>query len=195
MNLKQHAKRDDMKVWLSQKEVDQLLEAADGTHQRIAFALGARCGLRSREVLQVAPNDIVETDAGVRLRVWEGKGDQFRETPVPRDLATTIRTVDDVRSEPSSASLVDRESTRSLRRWVRKAADCLEDETGDAGWSHLSFHDLRRTWATALASADVDPLLVCDWGGWNDLETFLEHYRGTYSPEAQRRECEKVDWL
>lgn len=195
MNLKQHSKRDDMKVWLSQDEVEQLLTAADSTHQRIAFALGTRCGLRSHEVLQVAPEDVVKTDAGIRLRVWEGKGDQFRETPVPSDLATTIRTVDDVRSASSDQSLVELESTRSLRRWVRKAADELQEESGDSGWSYLSFHDLRRTWATALASEDVDPLLVCDWGGWNDLETFLGHYRGTYSPEAQRREIEKVEWL
>jgi hypothetical protein len=38
-------------------------------------------------------------------------------------------------------------------------------------------------------------MVVCDWGGWNDLDTFLDHYRGTNSPEAQRREREKVDWL
>ncbi|RZH66529.1 tyrosine-type recombinase/integrase [Natrinema altunense] len=195
MNLKQHENRDDMKVWLSQNEVEQLLEAADGTQQRIAFALGARCGLRSHEVLDVAPEDIVDTDAGTMLRVWHGKGDKFRETPVPRNLATTIRTVDDVRDAPTSSSLVEITSTRSLRRWVRSTADQLYDETGDAGWDHLGFHDLRRTWATALASADVDPLLVCDWGGWNDLETFLEHYRGSYSPEAQQRERGKVDWL
>jgi integrase len=137
----------------------------------------------------------VETDAGVRLRVWEGKANQFRETPVPRDLATTIRTVDDVRPSTSDQAIISRESTRSLRRWIGKTGNQLRDETGEEGWGYLSFHDLRRTWATALASADVDPLLVCDWGGWNDLETFLEHYRGTYSPEAQRRECAKVDWL
>ncbi len=41
------------------------------------------------------------------LRVWHGKGDKFRETPVPRDLATTIRTVDDVRDAPTSSSLVE----------------------------------------------------------------------------------------
>jgi len=158
MNLQQHENRDDMKIWLSQNEVEQLLEAADDTQQRIAFALGARCGLRSHEVLNVAPEDIVDTDAGTMLRVWHGKGDKFRETPVPRDLATTIRTVDDVRDAPTSLSLVEITSTRSLRRWVRSAADQLYDETGDAGWDHLGFHDLRRTWATALASDDVDPL-------------------------------------
>lgn len=56
-------------------------------------------------------------------------------------------------------------------------------------------HDLRRTWATNLRSADVDPLMACDWDGWNDLETFLDHYQGRFSPEAQKREREKVDWL
>ncbi len=195
MNLQQHENRDDMKVWLSQNEVEQLLEAAEGTQQRIAFALGARCGLRSHEVLDVAPEDIVNTDAGTMLRVWHGKGDKFRETPVPRDLATTINTIDDYRDAPASSSLVEVSSTRSLRRWVQSAADQLHKQTGDVGWSHLGFHDLRRTWATGLASEDVDPLLVCDWGGWNDLETFLEHYRGSYSPEAQKRERKKVAWL
>ena len=184
-----------MKVWLSQDEVTALLDAANGTQKRIAFALSARCGLRSHEVLDVAPEDIVDTDAGAMLRVWHGKGDRFRETPVPRDLVTTIRTVDDVRDAPPSSSLVKIASTRSLRRWVRSAAEQLYEETSNAGWDYLGFHDLRRTWATALASADVDPLLVCDWGGWNDLETFLEHYRGSYSPEAQQRERDKVDWL
>jgi hypothetical protein len=38
-------------------------------------------------------------------------------------------------------------------------------------------------------------MIVCDWGGWNDLETFLEHYRGKFSPEEQRRQREKVAWL
>ena len=193
MNLREHEKRDDMKVWLSQTEVEALLGAAKDTEQRLAFALGARCGLRSHETLDVAPEHVVDTDAGTMLRVHAGKGDKYRETPVPRDLATTIRTVADVREKSASAPLVETNSTRTLRRWVTRAAGELEND--DPAWRHLSYHDLRRTWATALASADVDPLLVCDWGGWNDLETFLDHYRGTYSPEAQERERSKVDWL
>jgi integrase len=192
MNLREHDKRDDMKVWLSQSEVDDLLDAATDTEQRLAFALGARCGLRSHETISVAPEHVVDTDAGTMLRVV-GKGDKYRETPVPRDLATTIRTIADVREKSERAPLVETNSTRTLRRWVTRAAGTLEDD--DPAWRHLSYHDLRRTWATALASADVDALLVCDWGGWNDLETFLDHYRGTYSPEAQERERQKVEWL
>jgi hypothetical protein len=46
-----------------------------------------------------------------------------------------------------------------------------------------------------LKGEDVDALLVCDWGGWDNLETFLEHYRGIYSPDVQKRERGKVGWL
>ncbi|WP_423997101.1 hypothetical protein [Halorubrum trapanicum] len=61
------------------------------TEQTIAFALGARCGLRSAEILDVAPQDVVETDASWVVCVWEGKGNKFRETPGPSDLAMRIR--------------------------------------------------------------------------------------------------------
>ncbi|GAB3687511.1 hypothetical protein GCM10028857_20670 [Salinarchaeum chitinilyticum] len=142
MNLREHDNRDDVKVWLSQSEVAQFLDRADGTQQRLAFALGARCGLRSHEVLDVAPEHVVDTDAGTVLRVWHGKGDQFRETLVPRDLATTIRIVADVRDAPANSPLLEVTSTRSLRRWVRSTAEELADETGGDGWNHLAFHDL-----------------------------------------------------
>jgi integrase len=56
-------------------------------------------------------------------------------------------------------------------------------------------HDLRRTWATNLAAAGVDPMILLSWGGWSDIETFRQAYRGEYAPSAHRREREKVDWL
>lgn len=171
-----------------------MLDAANDTDRYLAFALGVRCGLRSQETLDIAPEHVVETDAGHMLRVWDGKGGEYRETPVPRDLATTIRTVDDVREGESSEPLLET-TTRTLRRWVSRTGDELAETTGDGGWQYLSYHDLRRTWATTLGAQEVDPLIVLDWGSWSDLDTFLDHYRGTYSPEAQQREREKVEWL
>ena len=41
----------------------------------------------------------------------------------------------------------------------------------------------------------VDALLVCQWGGWEDLQTFLKLYHGVHSPEAQRRARDAVGWL
>lgn len=196
MNRRPHDDRDDMKVWLSADEVATLLDAADDTMREIAFALGARCGLRAAEIVSVRPVDVVETGAGdvVRVRESGAKNDKYRETPLPPGLRTQIETLDDVRDADSDAPIVDT-TTRTLRRWIDDVGHTLADETGDTGWSDVSMHDLRRTWATLLAGEGVDPLVVIDWGGWSDLETFLDHYRGTYSPEVQRREREGVEWL
>jgi hypothetical protein len=51
---------------------------------------------------------------------------------------------------------------------MESATDALQEVTGESGWQFVGFHD---------------------------LDTFLDHYRGTHTPEAQRREREKVDWL
>lgn len=195
MNLREHeADENGMKVWLSEDEVDELLDWPDERQKEIAFALAARCGLRSKEILDVTPEDVVDSDAGHVLRVWAGKGDKFRETPIPERLATVITTIGEYRGgleEP----VIEVDSTRSLRRWIETAREELVEETGERGWRFLSMHDLRRTWATQLRNSDVDAEYAIEWGGWEDLETFLEHYKGKYSPEAQRRQREKVDWL
>jgi integrase len=194
MNLEEYENQDGMKVWLSDDEVEMLLGHHDDTKKYISLALGARCGLRSEETIRVTPDDVVDTDAGLMLRVQGAKGGGYRETPVPEGLATRISTAADMRDESTDAPLVD-VSKRTIRRWIGRTRDELAEETGDEYWQYLGYHDLRRTWATSLRSADVDAMVVCDWGGWDDLETFLDHYRGTHSPEAQRRERSKVAWL
>lgn len=194
MLFEDHPEREDKKVWLSTEETTQLLDAAEDRERELAYRLGARCGLRSHEVVEVTPEHVTETEAGPMLRVPMGKGEKFRQTPIPANLATTIETIDEYRDEASDVPLVA-VSTRTLRRWIEDTRDALAVETGEPGWRELTMHDLRRTWATRLNSAEVDATLVMDWGGWEEIETFLDHYRGTHAPEAQRREREKVDWL
>jgi len=193
MKLENHENRDDKKVWLRTDEIDTLLDTIDDTTRRVAVSLGVRCGLRASEVVAATPEDVVETPVGKFLRVWEGKGDKYRETPVPRDLAATIDAVADVRDEPPDSPLVDT-STRSFRRWVNNASsDLIAD---DEGWRFLGPHDLRRTWGTLLTTEyEVEPGLVMEWGGWDNWDTFREHYLGAYSLDAQKRQMEKVDWL
>jgi integrase len=195
MNVIDHDDTDGKKVWLSIDETDQLLNEPDSMERSIAFELAVRCGLRSAEVLEVTPDDVVETDAGDMLKVPDGKGDKYRETPLPSTLKRQIQTVAEMRDEGSDEPIISVTTTQSLRNWINSSREALAEETDDDRWNHLSMHDLRRTWATQVAENDVDPLVVCQWGGWNDLDTFLEHYRGTYSPEAQRRERDKVNWL
>lgn len=194
MFLRPYDEKDGRMVWLDEDEVELFLSRADDTTTQIAFALGVRCGLRSHEIVSVTPADIVATSAGPRVRIEEGKGDTYRETPAPIELYHSAKSAVDFGGIDRHQALVPK-STRTIRRWVSTTGDELAEMTGDTGWSYLGSHDLRRTWATQLAGSGIDPLLVCDWGGWDDIETFLEHYRGVYSPQVQRRELDKVDWL
>jgi integrase len=183
------------RVWLSQEEVELLLDHTDDRIHQLAFELGVRCGLRSKEILQVAPAHIRDTAAGDMLVVDSAKNDSTRQPPIPSDLATRIKTIGDVRDEDPEEPVIDA-STRTLRRWISAVCEDIADDDDEYDmWSEVSMHDLRRTWATALKGEDVDAMVVCDWGGWNDLETFLEHYRGKFSPEAQRKQRDKVEWL
>jgi len=148
MNLEDYPSEDGKKVWLSEREVEQLLDALDDTIPEVAVKFGVRCGLRTHEIVNVAPDHVADTDAGMMLRVWKSaKTDHYRETPIPPAFANTIRTINGVRDEPADAPLVD-VSKRTLRGWMEHATDQLQEETDEPGWQFVGFQDLRRTWAT-----------------------------------------------
>jgi integrase len=189
----EHEDADGRRVWLDESDVELLLEATTQQKHRIALALGARGGLRSHEIVQVAPEHVIDTDAGVMLKV-EGKDNKYRETPIPGTLAASIRSIGEYRDEATSQPVVPN-ATRTLRHWMENYRVIMAEETGDERWKFLSTHDLRRTWAGHLANADVDETVALQWGGWQDLSTFLDHYRGKATAKAQKREREKVDWL
>ena len=182
--------KDGYRIWLDLDETDQLLAAADSREERIAFALGVRSGLRVQEIVDVEAKDVVSTSAGPRVRVWHSKGKAYRETPTTKDILAMAETVADLQGPETP--LVDHST-----RWVQRHLDGVTGELAedDEMWAHVTPHDLRRTWATLLSADIDDPLLIMDFGGWEDIETFLEHYRGSYSPAVQRRELSKVDWL
>jgi|APHM01.1.fsa_nt_gi Phage integrase family. len=180
----------DPGFWLDTAEADQLINAARDRVERIAFRLGLRSGLRVSEIVSVRARDIVDTSAGPRVRVWDSKGDEYRETPTTHDILAAAETIADL--EDHNTKLVPHGT-----RWVQRHLDDVTSELveHDEMWSKVTPHDLRRSWATLLSADIDDPLLIMDFGGWSDMDTFLEHYRGSYSPQVQRRELKKVDWL
>lgn len=193
MHLQDHENKGKAVV-LTDDEIDLLLEAAAFTQQRIAFGLGARCGLRSHEIVQIRPVDVVDGPAGLMVKIERGKGDKYRETPIPGRLADWIEIYDEQRNRPIDHPVVD-VTTRTVRKWVKEAADRCRAETGDDRWRHLSTHDLRRTWGNLLIEEDVEHGQIMEWGGWENWETFRENYLGRYTPSRQRQERGKVDWL
>lgn len=192
MRLKDYNERDGKRVWLSEKEMLALIDEAKTPKQQVAFLLAGRCGLRRKEIIEVTPNDIVDTDTGHVVRVWEGKGDKYREPPIPGQLVNIVQTLS-FNMEPDE-SIVDSDPT-TVYRWVRRAAERLQAETGDKGWSFVDVHDLRRSWGVRVLEAGVLPSVVLEWGGWSDWETFRKHYLSEFSPEALRRERGKVGFL
>lgn len=177
-------------MWLDRGEVQSLVEEMDTPRQRAALRLGAECGLRSHEICGVKPEHLFSDDvAGPMLEVPHGKGDKARETVVPESLRDVILAL----GHGSADERVIGVSERTIRNWVAAGREELRDD--DKRWQYVTSHDLRRSWAGALANADVDETVALRMGGWADLETFLDHYRGSATPKALRREREKVEWL
>lgn len=192
MRRRDYDEDDGKRVWLSQDELDGLLAEPDDTLRGIGLALAGRCGLRRHEVVGVTPRDIVSGPTGTHVRV-DGKGGHYREPPVPADLRTQIDAYADVAGVGPDDPLVDR-NPKTIERWVVRAAEARRDATGDDGWKDVRPHDLRRSWGTLLLEHGVEPGMVMEWGGWTDWQTFRESYLGEFSPEAVRREREKLPW-
>lgn len=192
MRLKDYAERDGKRVWLSEKEIQLLLDHTDPDHAEMdaALLLAGRCGLRRQEIADVTPADLVTNDTGQVVRVWHGKGDKYREVPSPSELTQLALGMAKAPDEP----LVDVDPS-TIYDWVQRAAQRCRVETSDEGWKHVGPHDLRRSWGIRVLEAGVLPSVVMEWGGWDDWKTFRDHYLAEFSPEALRRERGKVNWL
>ena len=192
MRLKDYDERDGKRVWLSEQEIRLLLENTDDGRADIdvALILAARCGLRRSEIVEVTPADLVSTNTGQIVRVWEGKGEKYREVPAPSELMQLALGM----ARDPDESLVDC-SPSTIYDWVARARERCRSETRDEAWKYVGPHDLRRSWGIGLLELGVLPSVVMEWGGWEDWETFRNHYLAEFSPEALRRERGKVSWL
>lgn len=198
--MKPYESRDGYRVWLSQDELQQLIEKpgvnTHKTEQRIAKKLGGRAALRRNEAAEVASIDVVGTQDDKRLRVWEdaAKRDKYRETPISYQLATEIDTLADMQGYDPDQPVIDVEA-KTLYRWVKRSSEKLYAETGDEGWLNVDFHDLRRTAGTYMLECGVLPSVVMSHMGIESWSVFREHYLGEFSPEALKRERAKVPYL
>jgi len=202
MRLKDYDERKGKRVWLSEKEVQLLIDNVDTGHTEAEFAvrLMARSGLRRQEVTGgdgshgVRFADLVETDTGDVVRVWEGKGDKYREPPAPEGLRREARIYRQSAGREPDEELVDADAS-TLYDYVKRARQRCRSATGDEGWQFVGPHDLRRSWGVRLLESGVLPSVVMSWGGWQDWQTFRDHYLAEFSPQALRRERGKVQWL
>jgi len=192
MRMKDYAQREGKRVWLSEDEIAMLLESykTDDPEQIAASILMARCGLRRNEVVHVTPADMVSTDHGRIIRVRMAKGDKYREVFSPGSLTDLVLGMDRAPDAPLVGV-----APSTLYDWTARAAERCYSYNNDVGWLEVGPHDLRRSWGVRLLESGVSPAVVMDLGGWEDWETFREHYLGEFSTQALRRERDKIPWL
>ena len=177
------------RVWLTQSELERFLDCAPHERAKISLSLCA-CGLRASEVVNLTNEMRFKDDRGWMVGIT-GKGNKYREVPIPKEL--------------SLVDLTCRVNQRTLGKWSKAAAEnyywlYLAHSNSQPSYQHhdiyhISPHDLRRTWGTLLLQAGVEPTIVMAWGGWESWEVFRQHYLDVANPEWQAKEREKVAWL
>lgn len=181
--------------WMTRDELELLFSKRRSTRQLLAFELMANCGLRSREATDVCPQDVQPTPQGVYfVSIRSGKGDKYRQTPMPLTTATRVETYADAAGLLDDDPVLDT-TTRSIRRWVDRAGKECYAETGDPDWTYVSPHDLRRSWGQNMRENGVEPGLLMEYGGWDSWDYFREHYMGQYSIEKQAEVIAGIDWF
>jgi len=206
MQTRRYPEKDGRRVWLSRGEQDRLLDVFDeDPEKQLAVRLGL-CGLRADEVVAgegrpgVCREHIRALDSdreAWKLEVPVSKR-AARETPLPGETKRLLNTTANVRGLRKDEPVIDA-GKRSIQRWVSNAAADLAEEEPAKRWDDVTFHDLRRSWATdtyyslSFAGVSIAETLVMGWGGWAMTEsgrrTFRENYLG---PEPDHIAAEAI---
>jgi integrase len=171
----------EVKVWLTDDDVDDLRRAAASQRDDVLVQLGAYVGLRAFEVPQVQPQHVDTTDSGTyRLRVPRGK-DTTGGGGKPRDAYLPAPVERDLQRYQNSKNIAPREAfvdltERGVRAAVKRTAEAAAELTGDDDFHHVSSHDLRRRYAQRLlVDENMNPRVVMQVGGWSSFQA-IEPY-------------------
>jgi len=180
---------DEMKVWLTDQEIEDLRRAAASRRDDVIIQLGAFVGLRAFEVPQVMPTHIKSTESGqYRLRVPRGK-DTSGGGGKPRDAFLPATVERDLQQFQNAENIAPRDpfidlSERGVRAAVKRTAEAAAEETGDEDFRHVSSHDLRRRFAQRLlVDENMNPRVVMQVGGWSSFQA-IEPYLNAPTPEV-----------
>ncbi|MFC7134344.1 MULTISPECIES: site-specific integrase [Salinibaculum] len=189
MRLEATSADNEVKVWLTDSEVEDLRRATVSYRDDIIIQLGAYVGLRAFEMPQVRPEHIKTTDSGqYRLRVPRGKdttgsGGKPRDAYLPADVERALQQYQNAENIAPRDPFIDL-SERGVRAAVKRTAEAAADETGDPDFEHVSSHDLRRRFAQRLlVDENMNPRVVMQVGGWDSFAA-IEPYLNAPTPEV-----------
>lgn len=154
-------------------EQDRFFDALDRVHRRaVMFILGTGC--RLEEFTLLVPNDITRLANGrglLHIRAEIAKYSHARTIP----LGTTLLQILD---EQLAWRGIDPHSTTDplFLYTCREFEKIIGKAVTDAGITHLTPHDLRRTYGTRMASHVRNPKHLQKLMGHKSIQTTMEHY-------------------
>ena len=138
-----------------------MIGKAANNEERALIALCGLCGMRVSEALSILPTDFDLAEMTVKIR---GKGDKSRVVPVSPEawtaLAPSVTRAFCGVGSATVTGMYDRQARRCVTRLARKAH--LK--------RHVSSHDLRATFATAVYDKTMDIRLVQELLGHSSVE-------------------------
>jgi integrase len=166
---------------LSGEEIKRLIDACPTKQWSIRLLLALSTGLRLRELGELKISDInLSSKNFSRLNRKSGKITQSQ--PLPKSIVPELE--DYITSlSPKSKDLFPKKFSKRTWNKIRKTAN-LEQ---------ITFHDLRRTFASRLADANVPIALVKEFLKHSSIETTMKHYIRTQDSEA-RKAINKLDF-
>ena len=182
---------DEVKVWLTDDEIEELRRAAGSRRDDLIIQLGAFVGLRAFEIPQVQPQHINrsgEDGSHYRLRVPKGKDTKNGEGE-PRDAYLPKDTERDLYQYARDNDLNDGEpyidlAPVTVRRAVNNITAEAADRTGKDDFLDVSSHDLRRRFAQRLlVDEGMNPRVVMAVGGWSSFSA-IEPYLNSPSEDV-----------
>lgn len=161
---------------LSRREQNALLRAVErsgSARDRAIVYVLLFCGLRVGELTGLRVEDVELRERYGKITV-AGKGDKFREVPVPAIARRALREYLNGRdSGPVFLGQRGPLTPRGVQQLLKKYAYLARIE-------NLTPHVLRHTWATSLLNSGVDLVKVAALLGHENLNTTMVYTRPTF---------------
>jgi integrase len=170
------------KRFITAAEARAVVEACEDVELRFAVMCGLHAGMRKLEIIEARP-EWFDLEAGLihiqKTATFEPKDRDNRTVPMSEDLRAFLQGYG-LRGPFMLASAVKHGKAR-YRFDFRKAYDSLMRR---CGLDDVTFHDLRRTFASLLVSRGVSLYKVAKWLG-DELETVQLHYGHLIPQDAE----------
>jgi integrase len=182
------------------EDIARLMKVAAGPLDRALYAVAAMGGLRKGECLGLRWRDVDFAGGRIRVRLQLARGDlerapksgEGRPVPMAREVAEALQTLRETSpwTTPDDLVFADPRTGRRIA-WTparRRSLKALKM----AKLQHFSrFHDLRHSFASALAKAGRPERQIQEWCG-HSSPSVTRKYMRSFAPE-QAADLEAVD--